>query len=61
ADAFTTAELLLDSGLKQGSVRMVRRALKKLEAVRDSFTEMEEFRELVANGRAWLREHEKKG
>ncbi len=58
ADAFARAELLLDSGLNQGSVRMVRKALEKLDTIRESFAEMEEYRELVSNGRAWLREHE---
>jgi hypothetical protein len=58
ADVFTKAELLLDCGLNQGSVRMVRKALEKLDTIRESFAEMEEYRELVSNGRAWLREHE---
>ena len=61
ADAFKKAELFLKSGMISGSVKMVREGLERLEAIKGSFAEMEEYQELIVNGRAWLRECEIKG
>ena len=57
---FYKAEFELEHGIKQRNVERVTRGIARLEGLEPSFSEMPEYNELLAKGRAWLSEHQEK-
>jgi hypothetical protein len=57
---FQKGESEIDNGIANKNAKLVSQGIERLEGFEPCFTEMPDYQELLAKGRAWLSEHQGK-